>query len=77
MTLFDQQVDIGGVGLISVDLLHKKEHVAKNIMKAFHNHYRSQGVTLTALYPFRPDFYVKMGYGLGKKMNQYKFKPEQ
>ncbi len=75
MTLFDHQTNVGGVGLICVDLLHKKEHVAKNIMKAFHDHYHSRGVTITALYPFRPDFYVKMGYGLGRKMNLYRFKP--
>ncbi len=75
MTLFDHQVDVGGIGLVCVDLLHKKEHAAKNIVKAFHDHYYEKGVTITALYPFRPDFYAAMGYGLGKKMNRYQFKP--
>ncbi|PWI47772.1 GNAT family N-acetyltransferase [Candidatus Heimdallarchaeota archaeon B3_Heim] len=75
MTLFDQLVDVGGIGLVCVDLLHKKEHAAKNIVKAFHDHYYGRGITLTALYPFRPDFYTAMGYGLGKKMNRYRFKP--
>jgi predicted acetyltransferase len=76
MTLFDHLVDVGGIGLVCVDLLHKKEHVAKNIVKAFHDHYYARGVTITALYPFRPDFYAAMGYGLGKKMNRYRFKPK-
>ncbi|MHA1976463.1 MAG: GNAT family N-acetyltransferase [Candidatus Hodarchaeales archaeon] len=75
MTLFDQQVDVGGIGLVCVDLLHKKEHAGKNIVKAFHDHYYKRGITITALYPFRPDFYAAMGYGLGKKMNRYRFKP--
>ncbi|MHA2173790.1 MAG: GNAT family N-acetyltransferase [Candidatus Hodarchaeales archaeon] len=76
MTLFTHPLDIGGIGLVCVDLLTRKVHAAKSIMKAFHDHYYSKGVTLTALYPFRPDFYAQMGYGLGKKMNKYKFTPE-
>ena len=75
MTLFNRPVDVGGIGLVCVDLIHKKEHVAKNIMRTFHDHYYDRGITLTALYPFRPDFYTAMGYGLGKKMNRYRFKP--
>ena len=75
MTFVDQLVDVGGIGLVCVDLFHKKEHVAKNIVKAFHDHYYERGTTITALYPFRPDFYAAMGYGLGKKMNRYRFKP--
>jgi len=75
MTVFSQPLQVGGVGLICVDLLHKKEHVAKSIMKAFHDHYYNLGIPITILYPFRPDFYAAMGYGLGKKMNRYQFKP--
>ncbi|MHA1444729.1 MAG: GNAT family N-acetyltransferase [Candidatus Hodarchaeales archaeon] len=74
MTVFSQLLQVGGVGLICVDLLHKKQHVAKSIMKAFHDHYYKLGVPITILYPFRPDFYAAMGYGLGKKMNRYQFK---
>ncbi|MHA1995254.1 MAG: GNAT family N-acetyltransferase [Candidatus Hodarchaeales archaeon] len=76
MTLFDQFAEVGGIGVVCVDLLHKKEHVAKNMVKAFHDHYFAGGITITALYPFRPDFYTAMGYGLGKKMNRYRFKPK-
>jgi predicted acetyltransferase len=76
MTVFTEYVQVGGVGLICVDLLHKKQYVAKSIMKAFHNHYYNKGVSITILYPFRPDFYSAMGYGLGKKMNRYQFKPK-
>ncbi|MHA1932657.1 MAG: GNAT family N-acetyltransferase, partial [Promethearchaeota archaeon] len=75
MTVFTHHIPVGGVGLICVDLMHKKEHVAKSIMKAFHDHYYNLGIPITILYPFRPDFYASMGYGLGKKMNRYKFKP--
>ena len=61
MTVFSQHLPVGGVGLICVDLMYKKQHVAKSIMKAFHDHYYKQGVSITILYPFRPDFYAAMG----------------
>jgi predicted acetyltransferase len=66
---------IRGVGLVAVDLLHKKEHVCKELLQFFHASNRKKKVSMTALYPFRPDFYKKMGYGFGTKMNQYYFKP--
>ncbi|MBN2620358.1 GNAT family N-acetyltransferase [candidate division WOR-3 bacterium] len=66
---------IPGVGLVAVDLLHKKEHVCKELIQFFHTFCRKKKVPMTALYPFRPDFYKKMGYGYGTKVNQYYFKP--
>jgi predicted acetyltransferase len=30
---------------------------------------------MLALYPFRPDFYKKMGFGYGAKINLYRIKP--
>ncbi|MEJ2212146.1 MAG: GNAT family N-acetyltransferase [Anaerolineae bacterium] len=65
----------GGVGQVAVDLLHKKEHVAKEMMGFFLRHYRERGVPLLALYPFRPDFYRAMGFGYGPKMSQYRVPP--
>ncbi|UCG04551.1 MAG: GNAT family N-acetyltransferase [Candidatus Heimdallarchaeota archaeon] len=72
----DQIVDCGGIGEVCVDLLHKKEHISKELMEFAHNHYYDRGYCLTCLYPFRPDFYAKMGYGIGNKMNQYSFEPK-
>jgi len=65
----------GGVGQVAVDLLHKKEHVAKELIGFFLRHYRERGVPLLALYPFRPDFYRAMGFGYGPKMSQYRVPP--
>ena len=76
MTLYGSQVLLGGVGNVCVDLLRRKEHVSKEMMEYFHSHYRGRGAKLVVLYPFRPDYYVKMGYGYGRKMNQYRFRPE-
>lgn len=69
------QIKAGGVGFVAVDLLHKKERVAKDIIGYFIDHYRKQKVTVAMLYPFRPDFYKQMGFGFGTKMNQYRIKP--
>ncbi len=75
MTVFTHHLPVAGIGLICVDLMYKKQHIAKSIMKAFHDHYYNLGIPITILYPFRPDFYAAMGYGLGKKMNRYQFRP--
>ena len=75
MTVYGAQVPVGGVGNVFVDLPHKKEHVSKDMMEWFHSHYLEHGVSLSVLYPFRPDFYRQMGYGYGRKMNRYRFRP--
>ncbi|MED4781807.1 enhanced intracellular survival protein Eis [Brevibacillus choshinensis] len=65
----------GGIGTVAVDLLHKKEKVAKAMLRGFLTTYRESGVSLVSLYPFRVDFYKKMGFGVGTKINQYRIKP--
>ena len=65
----------GGIGLVAVDLLHKKEKIAKQMILHFLKSYRDRGVSLVSLYPFRVDFYKKMGFGMGTKINQYQVLP--
>ena len=75
MNLLSTKIKVGGVGLIGVDLLHKKEKVAKAIMTKFIEDYRSQGISMAILYPFNPEFYKKMGFGFGTSISQYRVKP--
>lgn len=82
MILFDflmnfsgNDIKAGGVGFVAVDLLHKKEKIAKELITRFLEHYKNKETYMAMLYPFRPDFYKKMGFGYGTKMNQYKVKP--
>lgn len=84
MRLFDFRLNLlghmlpaGGVGMVAVDLAHKKEKVAKELITAFLEHYHAQGATIAMLYPFRADFYKQMGFGFGTKINQYRIKPAQ
>lgn len=66
---------VGGLGGVAVDLRRKREHVAYDMVQYFHAMYRAKGACLTALYPFRPDFYRRMGYGFGTRMNRYVLDP--
>ena len=66
---------VGSVGMVAVDLLHKKEGVARDLIVAYLAHYRARGATMAILHPFRPDFYRRMGFGYGTKMNQYRLAP--
>ncbi|MGP4072642.1 GNAT family N-acetyltransferase [Piscibacillus sp. B03] len=76
MNVFGQFLPLGGLGNVAVDLLHKKEKIAKDLVTYYLDHYVNQGYALTALYPFRPDFYYRMGFGYGKKKDLYKVVPE-
>ncbi|HWL23802.1 MAG TPA: GNAT family N-acetyltransferase [Ureibacillus sp.] len=75
MNLHGQKAKIGGVGLVAVDLLHKKKGAAKELIEEFLQMFKEQGVHQVALYPFRPDFYKKMGFGYGPNMYQYLLEP--
>ncbi|WP_420644025.1 GNAT family N-acetyltransferase [Candidatus Leptofilum sp.] len=75
MRLHGTDLLVGGIGGVGVDLLHKKERIAYDMVQWFQQHYRDKGAAMTALYPFRPDFYKQMGYGYGRKLNQYRISP--
>ncbi len=75
MRLFEQRTLMGGVGLVAVDMRHKKEGVARELIHYFLRHYRERGASLVSLYPFRPDFYRQMGFGYGSPMYRYTMKP--
>ncbi|MGB3341972.1 MAG: GNAT family N-acetyltransferase [bacterium] len=76
INLFTNMVKTGGIGLVAVDLLHKKEKICKEMVYFFLEYFKKKGASLTALYPFRPDFYRKMGFGIGTKITQYTIKPK-
>jgi len=75
MNFLGSRVPAGGVGQVAVDLVHKKEHVANEMILYFLRHYRERGASIAMLYPFRHDFYRNMGFGYGTKVDQYRVKP--
>jgi predicted acetyltransferase len=69
-------VPVGGVAMVAVDLLHKKEHIARDLIRFYLRHYRAAGAPVAALYPFRPDFYRQMGFGYGTRLSHYRVRPD-
>lgn len=76
MNLLNHRIPVRGIGLVGVDLLHKKEKIAKEMVTYFLNHSREDGAYFALLYAFRPDFYKKMGFGFGPKMDHYRIHPD-
>src|SRR5581483_7789592 len=50
------QLQARGVGMVAVDLAHKKEHVARDLIRFFVEKCRADDAPFALLYPFRPDF---------------------
>ncbi len=75
MNLFGIKLPAIGGGALAVDLMHKKEHVARDLMTHFIGYALKKNAPLAILWPFRPDFYKSMGWGIGSKMHVYRIKP--
>ena len=76
MNFMGQFVPLGGLGGVAVDLLHKKQGVARELVEYVQRHYEERGYPFTALYPFRPDFYRRMGYCFGSPRYEYRVAPD-
>jgi predicted acetyltransferase len=75
MKMLSAYIPVGGVGFIAVDLEHKREHVCKDLVEFYIDHYAKKKAPMLVLYPFRPDFYRRMGFGYGTKVNEYRINP--
>lgn len=76
MNFCSTPIMIGGVGMIAVDLLHKKERNAYQLMQRFIQINQEQNVNIVMLHPFDVNFYKKMGFGLGSQTHQFYLRPE-
>ncbi|MGG4170084.1 GNAT family N-acetyltransferase [Rossellomorea vietnamensis] len=75
MNLNQTTIAVGGVGMLAVDLLHKKEGNAYQLIKYFYELNKSNGHHLVMLYPFNVAFYKRMGFGMGTQVYQYYVSP--
>lgn len=66
-----------GIGLVAVDLINKKKKIARDMLKYYLELSAKKKSFISTLYPFRPDFYNRMGYGYGTPMHRYSFAPSQ
>lgn len=54
---------MGAAAYVSTNFLHKKEHIARNLLRVLMGYYTKLGTAVGCLHPFNPEFYRKMGYG--------------
>lgn len=74
MNVRHKKIEADGLGFVAVDMLHRKQKVAKDLVMFFLENARKSGKNMASLYPFRVDFYKKMGFGYGTKL--YRLRPE-
>jgi predicted acetyltransferase len=68
-------IPAGGIGSLAVDLIHKRKGAARELVEFFLDRCDELEQTVALLYPFRPDFYYRLGFGYGTKMHHYRFEP--
>ena len=75
MNLRGSDVFAGGLGAVAVAFDARRRGVGADLVKGFIAGYRARGATIALLHPFRHDFYRRLGFGYGTKMNRYRFSP--
>jgi predicted acetyltransferase len=71
-----KMISAAGVGGVAVDLLNKKEKVCRDLISYFVQYAQKKEAAVAILYPFRPDFYFRMGFGYGSPLFQYNLDPK-
>ncbi len=66
---------MGGIGGVCVSLDAKKQGVAKQLIKEALRRMIEKDIPISILYPFRHDFYEKMGWGQVGEVKEFKFAP--
>jgi predicted acetyltransferase len=75
MRIRETECFAGGLGFVSVDLPYKQLGVAREMVLYYLRHYRERGAVMAALHAFRPDFYHRLGFGYGRKVDTYRIAP--
>lgn len=72
MNLFGEMKSATGLMSLAVHPLHKKKGAALDMVRFFENYTKDSGGLVSLLLPFRMEFYRKMGYGYGSKLEEYR-----
>ena len=67
---------MGAPAYVSTNFLHKKEHIARNLLRVQMGVFAQTGTAVGALHPFNPAFYRKMGYGYCTEQVMYSPRPQ-
>ena len=76
MNLFGQMRRSTGLMALGVHPLHKRKGAARDMVKFFEEYTVESGGCISMLLPFRMDFYKKLGYGCGTRLDEYHIKTE-
>lgn len=70
-----KMIPMGAPAYVSTNFLHKKEHVARTLLRVLMGYYAGVGAPISCLHPFNPAFYNKMGYGYASELLMFQPKP--
>lgn len=76
VNLFGRMQTATGLMALGVHPLHKKKGAALEMVRFFEDYVVRCGNSVAMLLPFRMDFYRKMGYGCGSKLDEYRIPSE-
>ena len=68
-------VPAGGVGMVATSLMHRREHIARDMIRWFVEEERDRGAVFALLYPFSTAFYHRMGFGFSSPTMRYELIP--
>ncbi|KAJ3013458.1 UNVERIFIED_CONTAM: hypothetical protein HDU68_000692 [Siphonaria sp. JEL0065] len=75
VSLFGKDRKVGGLWFVSVGIASKKKGYAKALVLKYLGDCEEREQYLAALHPFRPDFYLKMGFGSSSPYYDYTVPP--
>lgn len=76
MNLYGEMKRATGLMSLGVHPLHKRKGAARDMVEFFEKYTVESGGCVAMLLPFRMDFYKKLGYGCGTKLEEYHIKTE-
>ncbi|KAI8608423.1 acyl-CoA N-acyltransferase [Chytriomyces sp. MP71] len=75
MNLFGTLCPVGGLGGVATHHLHKKQGLAKILVMEYLDECDRRNQAIATLYPFRTDFYAKMGFASASPYYDYVIRP--
>lgn len=72
MNAFGKMQPAVGLMSLAVHPMHKKKGAGRDMVRFFEKYVKDTGALVAMLLPFRIDFYKKMGYGYGSKLEEYR-----
>ena len=71
MNLYGEMHRAVGLMALGVHPMHKRKGAARDMVRFFEEYTAKSGGCVSMLLPFRMDFYKKLGYGCGTKLDEY------